>query len=218
MMRHISVKKGFSLVELMIVVVIIGILAVVAMPAYQKYILKSKVAEAYSSMEVLGKSQITYYSDNREFYHLAQINPQFLENRVFISHAAWDPFGYPIPVGSNLIFAYRSQAGKTDGSGTELTAPGDSLSGQGFIDSSDGDILWASYQDGTPCNSGAATATALGVTIQNNYDWTIITAVADMDGDPTNGCTSVYRVLQSTNATQKVPEYASSYVLMSPGT
>lgn len=43
-------RTAFTLVELMIAVAIIGILAAVAVPAYQKYILKSKLAEAYSQI------------------------------------------------------------------------------------------------------------------------------------------------------------------------
>ncbi len=43
-----SIQKGFTLIELMIVVAIIGILAAVALPAYQDYTARSQVSEAIS--------------------------------------------------------------------------------------------------------------------------------------------------------------------------
>ena len=55
-----SIQKGFTLIELMIVVAIIGILAAVALPAYQDYTIRAKVTEGI----VLGSSMKIVVADN----------------------------------------------------------------------------------------------------------------------------------------------------------
>jgi type IV pilus assembly protein PilA len=57
----IKVQKGFTLIELMIVVAIIGILAAIAIPAYQDYTIRSKVTELINAAGVCKTSVAEYY-------------------------------------------------------------------------------------------------------------------------------------------------------------
>ncbi|HEX7559144.1 MAG TPA: pilin [Usitatibacter sp.] len=56
-----TAQRGFTLIELMIVVAIIGILAAIAIPAYQDYTIRSKVTELINAAGVCKTSVAEYY-------------------------------------------------------------------------------------------------------------------------------------------------------------
>lgn len=62
-----KLQKGFTLIELMIVVAIIAILASVAMPVYTDYVIRSKIPEATSALALSRTQMEQYYQDNRHY-------------------------------------------------------------------------------------------------------------------------------------------------------
>lgn len=60
-------QKGFTLIELMIVIAIIGILAAIAIPQYNKYTARVQVAEAFMLMAPVKTALILYYQTTGEF-------------------------------------------------------------------------------------------------------------------------------------------------------
>src|SRR6056297_383852 len=62
-----KVQQGFTLIELMIVVAIIGILAAIAIPAYQDYTIRAKVTEGLNTVAVARTSVAEYWNTNGTF-------------------------------------------------------------------------------------------------------------------------------------------------------
>ena len=81
MLSTLRSKKGFTLIELMIVVAIIGILAAIAIPNFLKFQAKSKQSEAKTNLGAIYTGQIAYFGEQNVYGNFAQIN--------------WSPSGTP---------------------------------------------------------------------------------------------------------------------------
>ena len=69
-----SNEKGFSLVELLVVVVIIGIVAALAVPAFQRAISAAENRSVQATMKTMSSGQAMFFSQNKRFARLDELN------------------------------------------------------------------------------------------------------------------------------------------------
>ena len=101
--------KGFTLIELMIVVAIIGILAMIGVPSYNRYVAKAKRAEAYMNLSSIYAAEKAYWAEHGTYS--AQLNGP--------GGIGWDPqaatTNYTYGFGSSVV------TGKLPGSSADMS-------------------------------------------------------------------------------------------------
>ncbi len=63
MFKQLKEQKGFTLIELMIVVAIIGILAAIAIPNFLQYQMKSRQSEAKTNLQAIKTSEVSFQAE-----------------------------------------------------------------------------------------------------------------------------------------------------------
>ena len=107
--------RGFTLIELLVVVLIIGILSVIALPQYQKAVLKSQITKSIVTLRGLDQAQIEYNLANG-VYSIDKSNLGFSISGVAISCSAAGSVTfcmlYDPSIDNSIVFEWQ---GYTDG-------------------------------------------------------------------------------------------------------
>ncbi|MBU2062924.1 MAG: prepilin-type N-terminal cleavage/methylation domain-containing protein [Candidatus Omnitrophica bacterium] len=124
-------NKGFTLVELTMVVLIIGILVTIAVPNYSKAVERAKGSVAFSNIKTIRKAMLTYFSEYRTFgATLAQLGD--LVGTTFLPDDGNWTYELSTAASSFSITAERIQ-GVHSSKQIVLTSD-DAVSGQYYID------------------------------------------------------------------------------------
>ncbi len=120
-MKNKFTEKGFTLIELMIVVAVIGILAAVAYPAYQDHLMKSRRADAKAGLLSLQMAQEKYRNNCLQYATDIHSNPNYYAcdtdtSDFTLTHATESPDGnYTLSIVSGGTSTYSLKATRKAG-------------------------------------------------------------------------------------------------------
>lgn len=187
MTRRITRFFGFSLIELMTVILIIGVLAAIAIPNYTKYVRKSRTAEAEANVNSIGQYEEQYYSENNR-YASAGPNPTTVPYAAVgggllpfdISNAQWSELGAIFTNNTQVRFQYRAFAGQFTANSADASFTNSYTYTGSF------GLASSATAGGHTCSTlPNGSASYFGITQAPFANWFVITAVGNQVADST---------------------------------
>jgi type IV pilus assembly protein PilA len=169
---------GFTLIELMIVVVIVGILATLAVVGYRRLIQSSHVSEATGMVQSIRVAQESYHSETQQYANISSCFPSGVNAATCLYPATpvygiattwgapctsgcnspWDWSMLPVHVDGPVLFGYATQGGPPASTANGTNVPA----------------------------SPVANGISLNFPTAPTTDWFVIAAEADLDNNPAN--------------------------------
>jgi len=131
-----SVQKGFTLIELMIVVAIIGILAAIAIPAYQDYTIRAQVTEGLNLADGVKVAVADYYTQNGTFPAAVLTTATTAGGLGFTAPATGKYSQVDLAAAGMIVATFSSTTGQANAKLNTLTVGVDP-----YV-SSNGDLVW----------------------------------------------------------------------------
>jgi type IV pilus assembly protein PilA len=162
-----AVQKGFTLIELMIVVAIIGILAAIAIPAYQNYTIRAQVTEGLNLADGWKTSISEFYAQNGTFPASSTATAANASNTVMYSAGTSSgKYVSKVDVVTGVIEVTYSNA---TGFSANKAINGSLLTLVPYL-SKNNDIIWVCGFAGTPSGASLdASVTAVTTTVSAQY-------------------------------------------------
>ena len=135
-----QIQKGFTLIELMIVIAIIGILAAIAIPAYQNYTIRAQVTEGLTLADGWKTAIAEYYANTGNWPAIANLTG------TQVSVGKYEQ-GITVVAGGQIQISYGGQANTKIGSAILGLLP---------YTNANNDVLWVCGNSVVPSGASAA--------------------------------------------------------------